>query len=92
MSAWLIPICGRAEGWLSIFTTIAGRFNVVGSVFGKPVSELTTTWLGASVTTVVSPGNTSDVPDEPPQAANANNEDETIELNMSERIFMFRSL
>ena len=36
MSAWLSPLCGRASGWLSIFTTSAGRAASAGSSMGMP--------------------------------------------------------
>src|SRR4051794_4972667 len=38
MSASLSPLCGRASGWLSILTTIAGRAAATGSVTGRRVS------------------------------------------------------
>ena len=87
-----MPICGRADGWLSIFTTIAGRVNVDGSVFGKPVNGLTISGIVVSVTTVVSTTELSVELDDPPQAASANNELATIDPNTSDRFFMFRSL
>ena len=87
-----MPICGRADGWLSIFTAIAGRVSVDGSVFGRPVSGLTISGIVVSVTTVVSTTVVSVELDDPPQAVNANNELATIEPNTSERFFMFRSL
>ena len=90
-----MPNWGRADGWLSIFTTIAGRVSVDGSVFGKPVNGLTISGIVVSVTTVVSTTSLSvelDDPDEPPQAANPNIETVTIDPNISERFFMVRSL
>ena len=90
-----MPNWGRADGWLSIFTTIAGRVSVDGSVFGKPVNGLTISGIVVSVTTVVSTTALSaelDDPDEPPQAASANIDVATIEPNTSERFFMVRSL
>ena len=90
-----MPNWGRADGWLSIFTTIAGRVSVDGSVFGKPVNGLTISGIVVSVTTVVSTTALSvelDDPDEPPQAASANNDVATIEPNISVRFFMVRSL
>jgi hypothetical protein len=90
-----MPICGRADGWLSIFTTIAGRVNVDGSVFGKPVNGLTISKIVVSVTTTLSSAALSDEledPDDPPHAASANIELATIEPNTNERFFMFISL
>ena len=57
---------------MSIFTTIAGRVNVDGSVFGKPVNGLTISGIVVSVTTVVSTTEFSVELVDPPQAANAN--------------------
>jgi hypothetical protein len=76
-------------------TTIAGRFSVDGSVFGKPVNGLTISGIVVSVTTVVStPAVSPEVedPDEPPHAASANIEVATIEPKISARFFMVRSL
>jgi hypothetical protein len=90
-----MPICGRADGWLSILTTIAGRVSVDGSVFGKPVNGLTGSGIVVSVTTEESVAALSDEiedPDDPPQALSANNELATIEPNTNERIFIFKSL
>jgi hypothetical protein len=87
-----MPICGRADGWLSIFTTIAGRFSVDASVVGKPVNGLTISGIVVSVTTVVSTTELSVELDDPPQAANANIDVATIEPNTNERFFMVRSL
>ena len=87
-----MPICGRADGWLSIFTTIAGRVNVDGSVFGKPVNGLTISGIVVAVTTVVSTTELSVELDAPPHAASANIDDATIEPKISARFFMVRSL
>ena len=87
-----MPDCGRADGWLSILTTIAGRVSVDGSVFGKPVNGLTISGIVVSVTTVVSTTVLSVELDDPPHAASANNEPATIEPNTNERFFMVRSL
>ncbi len=90
-----MPNCGRADGWLSIFTTIAGRVSVDGSVFGKPVNGLTISGIVVSVTTVVLAATLFveiEDPEEPPQAASANIDVATIEPNTSERFFMVRSL
>ena len=43
------PLCGRASGLLSIFTTSAGRFAAAGSNRGRPVSG----YVGATGTVVV---------------------------------------
>ena len=77
---------------MSIFTTIAGRVSVDGSVFGKPVSGLTISGIVVSVTTVVSTTALSVELDDPPQAASTKNDDVTIEPNTNVRFFMVRSL
>ncbi len=90
-----MPNWGRADGWLSIFTTIAGRVSVDGSVFGKPVNGVTISGIVVSLTTVVLAATLFveiEDPEEPPQAASANNDVATIEPNTSERFFMVRSL
>ena len=77
------------------FYNLAGRVSVDGSVFGKPVNGLTISGIVVSVTTVVLAAALSaeiEDPDEPPQAASANNDVATIEPNTSERFFMVRSL
>ncbi len=38
MSAWLMPVWGRAHGLLSILTTMAGCRLVAGLAIGRPVS------------------------------------------------------
>jgi hypothetical protein len=73
-------------------TTIAGRFSVDGSVFGKPVNGLTISGIVVSVTTVVSATELSVELDDPPHAASANIDVATIEPKISARFFMVRSL
>jgi hypothetical protein len=76
---------------------MAGRVSVDGSVFGKPVSGLTTTSGTVVSLTVVSTIELSVVLDEPPHALinkrdPTHKETDTIDLLEHKRFFMFRSL
>src|SRR5262245_54777441 len=52
MSAWLIAVCGRAQGLLSIFTTTAGCCSCDSDRTGSPVSG----YAGPRGTVVVGAG------------------------------------